>query len=183
MTTFEVSQEIQHHFVTLKRKKGPYTPSLSFAPVFQKCAEICIERQIYPELVIKAQAYYWKDKSLKDLIPPVLIKGQAFERYTQYLEELKQEEEMQKLSEPKYEGLLAAQKMYLKNQLVSGLSVEEALLDSSIDWLPWFPVLITKEPNEKIIRKYKPKIDAQPLDEELIQFLRKQQVFDLDRIL
>ncbi|NBQ70039.1 MAG: hypothetical protein EBU46_14915, partial [Nitrosomonadaceae bacterium] len=111
--------------------------------------------------------------------PEVLINSQAEQNVERYRRESQLPLQM--------DDCMYIQKQYLAGMLKrTNRSVEDILLDDGIDFTPWFRILVTTKPNQKIIDKYKQQARAL-LSLELQMYLQKQTYlngdpFDLARI-
>jgi hypothetical protein len=70
---------------------------------------------------------------------------------------------------------------YLRCNITAGKTVEQALLDDTLDFPAWFRILVTVEPNEEIIKKYKFKAQRE-MTEPLKKYLMDQKC-PLERII
>lgn len=171
-----VAEELRESFIKHKRKVNP-TYNLMVAPFrdkFLKAAEHCIKSGIEPDLYVK---YHFDKFGAEKMVPQFLYsEGVAFDS----VEFVKESE--QKTSIPP-DIHFDVQKQYLYNGVVNcKRSVESVLMDDELKLTPWFRILITKEPVQEVIDKYR--IDAaRYLDsnKKLVEFLKSKNL-DLKRI-
>jgi len=139
---------------------------------FEKAAEICYRIDADPVLFVKAQ--FNNIKNIDHFQSSFLHTQYAESKYREYVQKNCINE-----TPIAYEDLYQTQLSYLRNLIQSGLTVEQALMKDYVNLKNWFRILITKEPVQEVIDKYKSKVF--PIDEALLHFL-KEKKFDLSRL-
>lgn len=192
----DLASEIKHCFIGLMRTmrgspnfardtqtlKNKATPALD--DVLPEAARLCAKLKVTPELYVRAQnQYFVPPPNVKEgdacFFPSALITSKAEANVERF-----QRESQLPL---KLDDTLYIQKQYLLRTLKNtSKSVEEVLLDDNIDFTPWFRILVTTEPNPRIIAKYQ-RLARSQLSLDLRTFLQQQvykdgRPFDLSRI-
>lgn len=170
-----LAESVKEAFVNKAKKIMPwYRYKSKDSTAFLKAAEICSKINADPTLFVDAQFVGVTD--LSHFQVNYLYAAHAEQKYKDYVNENFIEQ-----TPIDYEGLYQAQLSYLRQMIQSSMPVEKALLKDYVNFKPWFRILITKEPNFEIIKKYKPQIKS--MSPDLFNFLNKKKLFDMTRLL
>lgn len=192
----DLAREIKHCFIGLMRTmrgapnyaRDPVTLNNIAVPaldkVLSRAVSLCLESRATADIYVRAQNQYFVPslkafKLNEEFYPNVLINSQAVANVERFRKESQIPLQI--------EDCIYIQKQYLTGMLTrTDRSVESILLDDAIDFTPWFRILVTTKPNQKIIAKYRRQARAL-LTVELEMYLKQQEYkdgtpFDLSRI-
>jgi hypothetical protein len=156
----EIENKLRLAYISVRRKTDSYFKGSSdLEKVLPFVAAFCAEYQLDPDIYIKAVDKY---KITPKLYPNQLKSKSALDIYNKYLSEFQSDDVLS----------LEIQKKYLLEAIKNGRTVRSVLLDDSIDFEPWFRILITKDIISDIYCKYidQAKEQASP---NLISFLTR----------
>ncbi len=168
MTDDELAHKIQSTYVNIRRRSiSHFDRSAAVDAAVLKAAVICKKIEAEPVAYVTAQHKYCTG----EFWPTMLHSSSAADNYKKYLASIQGD----------FDKVLNAQLQWL-GQIIKDTkqTVEYTLMDPLIDFLPWFRILITKEPNPEIIAKYKEKAKYL-MNSRLHEFLKSKK-FDVARL-
>lgn len=142
---------------------------------FIKASQLCEALSCDPRLYIRAQKMFNEGEFFVNKV--------CTERAEEFLQRYREEVVLPN----NLDDLFSMQVRYLTNALeFTNRSLENILLDNSIQFFPWFRIIITSEPNQKVIDAYGETAKNQ-MNERLKAFLQTKKYkdgrpFDLSRI-
>lgn len=138
----DIADEIGYQFnLQMYGRKVP--PGANLQKILPRASALCEQAGADPRLYVYAQLYY-ADADKK--FPNCLISDSAIENVNKMREKANLDSD--------YEGIWNNQMIYLQAAIETGAPIDYILTHDLYGLLPWFRILITTEPNPKVIKQY-----------------------------
>ena len=140
-----ITDIIEFQYTLKRRIKHPsFVATAKNKEDFKKAAQVCIDEEYDPQAFVSAIYNHYENSGI-EFYSKLLINGNCKAIYADSLV----------VDGLTVKDVFDTNKDYLRSQLENnGRSVEDVLMDDMLPLQAWFRIVITKEPNPYVIRKY-----------------------------